>query len=787
MVAPHPGAAPDPKRAGGVSGTATARRLCAVLLGLGLALAGPATAQESLRPLPGEPGGPTRLGAPATSSPAAAPADGELTVESIFGSYRYLSDRFSGTWRADGERWVTVERDAKGRPTLVQVDAASGERDTLATTEELTPEGRQEPVGIYDFGFSPRERRLLLFTDAREVWRDRTRGTYWVFDLEERTLAPVSEEPGAQMFARFSPDGRRVAFVRENDLFVVDLETGRERALTTSGGDDVINGTTDWVYEEELGLRDAFRWGPEGRRIAYLQLDQSPVDSFPYRVNQDSLYPEISWVRYPKAGTENSRVRAGVVGLDDGETRWLDLPFTNDHYIARLDWPGASDEVALQLLNRRQDRLELILGDASSGETRTVLAEADSAWVDVGGRLHWTGDAERFVWAGEPGDMRHLYLYRRDGTRVRQLTSGDREVTSVHGVDDERGRVYFTAASPDPLSRSVYWVGLDGSGPHRVAGGDGVHSADFAPGFRYFVDRHSTAGVPPTSTLRRGDGSEVRTLVDNAALRARVDSLGLVPPEFIRVEAADGTPLNGYLIRPPDFDPEREYALLMYVYGGPGSQTVMDRWGGRRYLWHQMLARQGILVASVDNRGTGARGRDFEKQTYLKLGQMESADQLAARGQLADRPYVDGSRTAIWGWSYGGYTTLMSTLTGGEGADGGFAAGVSVAPVTSWEFYDTIYTERYMWTPDGNPDGYRKGAPINFADRLDADLLLVHGTGDDNVHFQNTVRMVDALEQANEQFSLRIYPNAQHGIAGPTLQVNLFRMITDHLEDSLTD
>ncbi len=762
------------------------RRPVVAVAGLVLALlaARPSAAQQGVPPLPGAPDGPVVTDRPSEATAHPDQSGDELSVESIFGSYRYLADRFSGTWRADGERWVTVERDSQGRPTLVQVDAATGDRDTLVSTEELTPADRGEPLGVYDFSFSPDGRRLLLFADAREVWRDRTRGTYWTFDLEDRSLAPVSEEPGPQMFARFSPGGEKVAFVRRNDLFVVDLETGRERALTTTGAENVINGTTDWVYEEELGFRDAFRWGPEGRRIAYLQLDQSPVDSFPYQVNQDSLYPEISWVRYPKAGTENSRVRVGVVDVASAETSWLELPFTSDHYIARLGWPGDSDRVALQLLNRRQNRVSLVFGNVATGDTSTVIAEEDSAWVDVGGRLHWVDGTGRFVWAGEPGDDRHLYLYSSDGTLVRQLTSGDWEVTSVHGVDARRDRVYFTAARQGPLTRSVYWVGLDGSGPHRVAGGDGVHSAEFAPGYRYFVDRHSRAGVPPTSTLRRGDGSEMRTLVDNGRLRARIDSLGLVPPEFIRVEAADGTPLNGYLIRPPDFDPEEEYALLMYAYGGPGSQTVMDQWGGRRYLWHQMLARQGILVASVDNRGTGARGRDFEKQTYRKLGQLEAADQLAARGQLTDRPYVDGTRTAIWGWSYGGYLTLMSTLTG-EGE--GFAAGVSVAPVTHWKFYDTIYTERYMWTPQGNPEGYRKGSPLNFADRLEADLLLVHGTGDDNVHFQNTVRMVDALEEANEQFSLRIYPNSQHGIGGATMQTNLFRMITDHLEGALTE
>ena len=708
-----------------------------------------------------------------------------LTLERIHASGDFTPESFDGRWQEGGGSWTVVEQDEEGRDELWEVDAADGERERLIAAAELVPEGEEGPIAIYDYAFSPDGRRLLIFTDAQKVWRDRTKGRYYLFDLATRELEPLSREPGWQMFAKFGPDSRRVAFVRDHDIHVVELATGEERALTTSGSADTINGTTDWVYEEELGLRDAFRWSPDGSRIAYWQLDQGPIPPF-YLVDESELYPELQPVRYPKAGTENSEVRVGVMPVEEGEaaTTWLDVG--DPEYVPRMEWVDDST-LAVQTLNRHQSRLEVRLADPATGRSRTVMAETDSAWVDLDEPLTWIEGGARFVWSSRRDGRNHLYLFERDGELTRQITDGPWDVTGLLSVDQERGRVWFQAGHPEPYHRSVGWAPIDGgevrwvTGPAAGAEG-GSHDVELSPDHTYLFDTRSTIATPPVTRLRRASGETVRTLVDNAPLRARLDSLELPEPRFFQVRAADdSTRLNAWMIRPARFDSTRTHPLLMYVYGGPGIQTVMDRWGGSRYLWHQLMADRGFVVASVDNRGTGARGRDFYKQVFLRLGQLETADQLAAARQLGERSWVDADRIGIWGWSYGGYMTLLTTLRG----EGLVAAGASVAPVTHWKFYDTAYTERYMRTPAENPDGYRRGAPLTWADRLRAELLIVHGTGDDNVHPQNTTMMVDALERADEQFRMRLYPNKTHSIAGDDTRVNLFGLLTSFFEEEL--
>lgn len=703
-----------------------------------------------------------------------------LSVRAIFASDEFTSATYRATWSPDSEGWTQVRQDDDGHDELWHVVAASGVEDRLIAAAELVPGGASEPLRIEGYALSADGGKALLYADVAPIWRRSSRGRYWVFDLATRDLRPVSREPGAQMLGKFSPDASHVSFVRDHDLFVVDLQTGVERALTTDGSADVINGAGDWVYEEELTLWDAYRWSPDGRRIAYWRFDQSPIRPF-HMIDDLELYPELVTVRYPKAGTQNSRVRVGSLDLTTGETTWFDTGPEPDVYLARMEWAESSGEVVIQRLNRHQNRLDVLLGDASTGETRLVLSETDSAWVDVGDYLTWLDDGGRFLWASERDGYNHLYLYERDGTLVRQLTRGEWEVAALDAVDEERGLVYFTAAAPSPRERSVYAVSLSGSEVSVIAGGGGSHGARFSPDAEYFWDRHSTIASPPTTALRRADGTVVRLLEGNAGLAARVDSAGLEEPEFFEVEAADGVQLFAYMIKPSGFDPARTYPLLMYVYGGPGSQTVLDRWGGSRYLWHQLLAQRGFIIVSVDNRGTGGRGRDFKKQTYLHLGELEAADQLAAARQLGALPFVDASRIGIWGWSYGAYMTLLSTFL----SEGELALGISVAPVTNWELYDTIYTERFMRTPVENPDGYEQSAPLTHAAKLEASLLLVHGTGDDNVHFQNTVQLVHELEAANRQFSLRVFPNKTHAIAGAAARVNLYEMMTDYLMQHL--
>ncbi len=715
--------------------------------------------------------------------PSAAPGQEELTVERIFGGGDFRGESVSVRWMPDGLHWSTIERDSADRAELWQVDARTGQRQKLVSAAELMKEGSDEPLQVESYTFSTDGRRLLIFAESQQVWRARTKGRYYVFDFPTRRLIPVSDADGWQMFAKFSPDARQVAYVRENDLYVTDLSSGEEQRLTFDGSETIINGTTDWVYEEELGLRDAFRWSPDGSRIAFWRFDQEPVRTY-WLLDAMPLYPELNGVRYPKAGDANSTVRVGSVELASGETRWFDTGAEEDIYIARMDWAASSAEVVIQRLNRHQSQLDLLLGDARTGETSLLFSERDEAWLNANNDIRWLADGQEFTWTSDRDGFTHVYVYDRSGRMLRQLTRGNWDVTAFHGVDEVAGRIFFTAASESPITRSVYWASLDGGRMGQIAGGRGTHSARFSPDFQLFTVTYSSIGTPPVTSLRRvADGSEIRVLADNAALVGRLDSLDLREPEFFTVQAADGTSLNAWIIKPRDFDPGNTYPLLLYVYGGPGSQTVRDSWGGTRYLWHQMLVRDGILVASVDNRGTGARGREFEKQVYMRLGQLETADQLAAMRELGDLPYVDGSRIGIWGWSYGGYMALMTSLLGGSQV----AAAIAGAPVTSWELYDTIYTERFMRTPQENPEGYSAGAPLTHAEGLEGNLLIIHGTADDNVHPQNTLKMIAALEQAGKQFDMRLYPGQRHGVRGSTLSVNLYEMMTRFLHRSLLE
>ena len=720
---------------------------------------------------------------PAVATSAPTSLREQLTVQNIYGSRYFFGESFSATWRDGGRHWVSIDSNGEGQNEMWEVSAASGRRNKLVGADELIPAGAEKPIGIDGFSFSQDGKKLLIFTNATRVWRARTKGEYYVFDLEARTLTPVSTQPGWQLFAKFSPSGRYVAYVRDHNIYLTDLESGEEQPLTRDGTENIINGTTDWVYEEELGIRDAFRWSPDGRRIAFLRFDQTDVRRF-YMVDESELYPEMTAIPYPKSGEVNSTIRVGSLDLLNRETTWFDIGEEPDIYIARLEWADSPTELVMQRLNRHQNRLDLLMGDAETGDTRVILTETDPAWVDVNNDIRWLGDGRQFIWSSERDGHKHLYLYDRNGSLVRQLTAGEWNVSSVQGIDGRRGRVYFTAAWESPMTRALLSAKLDGSEPEVIRGGNGGwHSIRMSPSTEFFIDRFSTVTTPTTTTLFKSNGDEVRVLADNAELKSKVAALALPEPEFISVQAADGTALNGYLIKPTDFDPSRQYALLLYVYGGPGSQTVVDRWGGTRFLWHQMLAEDGILVASVDNRGTGARGREFEKVTYMYLGKHETADQLAAARQLGDLPFVDANRLGIWGWSYGGYMTLMATVKG----EGLIRAGVAVAPVAAWELYDTIYTERFMRTPQENAEGYEQAAPVNHAEQLDerTALLIVHGTGDDNVHPQNTMRMVQALEEANKQFDLRLYPNKTHSIAGGTTRLNLFTLITDFLKAEL--
>ncbi len=746
-------------------------------------------------------------GSPLAAAQTAAPARARLTLDALFASPEFAARGFEGgRWAETGPELLFAETDeATGASSLVRLNLETDTRTTLIDGATLTRTDADGLVQIEDYTYSADGTKALLYTDSAPVWRLNTKGYYYVYDLASRRLTPVADRAaGFQMFAKFSPDASQVAFVRDRNLYVVDLATGAERALTTDGAPGtVINGTFDWVYEEEFGLRDGFQWSPDGRSVAFYQLDESATRDF-QMTDFRSLYPETTQFRYPKAGEANSEIRVGVVDVATGATRWMGTDTWNaggdDHeYIAGMGWtPPLADgsrKVWMLRLNRNQNHVDLLYGDPATGAVETVLQETNDSYIEVEtgfsdvatGTITFLRDGRHFVWRSDRDGYGHLYLYTLGGDLVRQITRGDWDVTDFHGIDEAAGFAYVTTTAESPAERHLYRVPLAGGAPQKLTTGAGWHAVDLSRDFTYFVDTYSTANTPPTTTLRRtATGEAVTTLVDNSALAARVAAYGLAPADFLTIPAADGTPLQAYIVRPHDFDPSRQYPVLIHTYGGPGSQEVVDRWAGTERLWHHYLAEElGILVVGVDNRGTGGRGKAFKTLTQNRLGILEAEDQTAAAQWLGQQTYVDAGRIGIWGWSYGGYLTLLA-MTYGDGPDV-FHAGVAVAPVTSWRQYDTIYTERYLSTPQLNATGYDAGSPTTYAGNLrdSQRLLIVHGDADDNVHVQNTMAMVDALQAAGKQFEMMLYPGRNHGIYGGRTRLHLYTMLTRFFEDSL--
>jgi dipeptidyl-peptidase 4 len=727
-------------------------------------------------------GAPGSAGAQNRDTARAAGPD-RLTVDRIYRTGEFRSAPVpSFVWFKEGTRYVDVRANPAGGVDLVQVDPATGRATPIVEAQQLLG-GEGKRLDVEDVQLSSDGTKALLYHSSVRVWRRNTRGRYEVLDLRTRTVTPVSRRPGLQMFAKFSPDSRRVAFVRDNDLWVTDLRTGAETRLTRDGSETIINGTTDWVYEEELGLSDAYRWSPDSHAIAFWRFDQSPIRTFPL-VNELELYPQVMPLRYPKAGTPNSRVRLGVVPVGAAtRVTWLGVGDGNDQYLARMEWVG-DDSVVVQRMPRRQNRVDVIMASARTGGTRPIFTDRDSAYVDVeNGDMNWLQGRRQFLWLSDRSGWRQLFLYDRAGSVIRQLTRDGMDVLGVVYVDEARGQVYVDAAAPTPKERNVYRFRLDGAGTaERVTQGTGAHALTVLPDRRTALEYHSTINSPLTVTEYDFPSmTRRRVVVDNAELTRKLAALRIRPAEFIAVPMPDGTVLDGWRIAPPDFDSTRRYPVLMFVYGGPAAPQVTDAYTGSSYLWHQMLAQNGYVVISVDNRGAAWRGRDFRKLTQYRLGVHESNDQLDVARWLGRQSWADAARIGIWGWSYGGYLAAMTSFRGGNL----FRMAISVAPVSDWRLYDTIYTERFMWTPQENPKGYDEAAPQNYVNGLAARYLVVHGTGDDNVHPQNTMQLADKLEGAGKLFQMLLYPNRTHAISErgvtPQLRESLARFILDNL------
>jgi dipeptidyl-peptidase-4 len=662
----------------------------------------------------------------------------------------------------------------------------------MVRADQLVPEGGKRPLGIADLTVSEDGRKLLLSTNTRKVWRSNTRGDYWVYNRDGNKLRKLGgKAPEASlMFAAFDPQGRNVAYVRENDLHVEDATSGAITPLTKDGSDTLINGTFDWVYEEELSLRDGFRWSPDGKSIAYWQVDSKGVPVYPMLDTAAGLYPRVVPVRYPKTGEKNPAARVGVVPASGGETRWMKISGDpRQNYIVRMEWASSSHELLIQRLNRRQDRLGVLLADAGTGNVRTVLTDRDEAWVDVHDDLKWLDHGRAFTWTADRDGWRRLELVGpRDGGPPHRLTRGDFDVINVVDVDESGGAIYFMASPESPTQSYLYRVPADGSGQAtRITPLDqpGTHSYQLSPGAKWAVHTYSSFGRPPiTELVSLPDHKVVKTLAGNARLRAKVDALAGDRGELFRVSIGEGIVLDGWCLKPPGFDPAKRYPVLVHVYGEPAAQNVVDRWGGELYLWHRLLAQRGYVVLSVDNRGTPApRGREWRKCVYGKVGILAPGEQAAAMKALEGRwPFIDRSRVGIWGWSGGGSMTLDCIFRYPEL----YQAGIAVAFVADQRYYDTIYQERYMGLPSNNPEGYKQGSPITHAGGLKGKLLLIHGTGDDNIHYQNFEVLVNRLIALNKPFSMMAYPNRTHSISeGAGTRRHLFGLMTRFLEQSL--
>ncbi len=722
------------------------------------------------------------------------PAPMSEMLRRLFASREFAPERFGpARWIDGGAAYTTVEpsADLRGGSDIVRYETATGARTVYVTARQLAPAGGAVPLDIDDYTWSADGAQLLVFTNSRRVWRQNTRGDYWVLDRRSgslRRLGGRDAPPSSLMYAKFAPAGDRVGYVRQGDLYVERLTDGRITRLTDNADSLHVNGMSDWVYEEEFDLRDGFRWSPDGTRIAYWHFDMTGVRTFLLINNTDSLYPFVIPIQYPKAGTANSAVTIGVVSADGGPTTWLQVPDDpRDNYVPRMEWAGPR-EIVLQRINRRQNVDRVMLADAASGAVRTVLAERDSAWLDVVDDLRWLGGGKEFTWVSERDGWRHVYRVGRDGKVVRLVTPGAFDVTDLAAVDEPGGWLYFIASPDNATQRYLYRTRLDGHAtPERLSPADrpGTHGYEISPGARWAFHTYSTFDTPNvTDLVRLPSHASVRPLAANANLRAAVTPLTGRKTEFFKVALPDGATLDGWMIRPRDFDSTKTYPLLMYVYGETGAQTVLDRWFGSPGLWFRTLADQGYVVASVDNRGTPApKGRAWRKVVYGAIGVLSSGEQAdAVRALTRSRRYLDSTRVAIWGWSGGGSSTLQALFRYPEV----YQVGMSVAPVPDERLYDTIYQERYMGLPQENAAGYQESSAITHAEGLRGRLLVVHGSGDDNVHYQGAERLLSRLIALGKPVDFMEYPNRSHCICEEQgTRLHLYSLLTRYLLEHL--
>ncbi len=717
----------------------------------------------------------------------------QLTIEKVFSSNDYRPEFFGkARWIEDGEAYTTLEPSSKvdGFRDIVRYQSANGVKEVLVSADQLKSGSRS--LWISDYDWSPDKTYLIIFTNTKRVWRVHSKGDYWLLHLKSGKLQQLGvsvTKPSSMMFAKFSPDSKSVAYVSGHNIYIEDIDTNEVKQMTFSGNQDIINGTFDWAYEEEFGIRDGFRWSPDSKSIAFWQLDATKIRDF-YMINTtDSIYSYTIPIQYPKVGQDNSACRLGVVSAVDGSIVWMQLEGDpKQNYIPRMGWADNSTEILFQYLNRKQNTNRLMLGDIKNGKVSTVFTDRDEAWLDVVDDLKWLKGGSQFTWVSEKEGWRQVYIISKEGKLLKKVTPWEMDVISIEKIDERKGWLYFIASPTNATQRYLYRCKLNGKGnPKKLSPQNqpGTHSYQISPNGKWAIHNYSNANTPSTtSIISLPDHKTVTVKVANTKLKKRLNALERNKIEFFKITTKDNIELDAYMLKPVNFDASKKYPVLFHVYGEPWGTTVADRWSGNNYLWHLMLAQQGYIIMSIDNRGTRVpKGREFRKCVYGKIGILASEDQANGLKAIIDKySFVDENRIGIWGWSGGGSMTLNMLFRYPEL----YHVGMSVAPVSNQLLYDNIYQERYMGLPWENREGYKNGSPITHAKNLKGKLLLIHGTGDDNVHYQNTELLINELVRHNKIFSLMSYPNRSHGIyEGENTSRHLRTTLTHFLKNNL--
>lgn len=705
----------------------------------------------------------------------------KLTNEDIWYSPTFQMDYVSGLRSMnDGTHYTRLESTKNGN-AINMYSYASGKMES-----EILNSTQLDGAQIGDYQFSADEEQILIATNKTSIYRHSSSADYLLFDRTSKRVTPLSDtDKGQARLAEFSPDGKMVAFVRENDLYYYVIGSKKEVRVTSDGKmNEIINGATDWVYEEEFGFDKGFYWSSGSKHLAYYKFNEKDVKQFQMALYGE-LYPDQYTYKYPKAGEKNAEIEIHIYSISGRTDQKVDLG-SEEHYVPRIKWTTKDEVLCVTRMNRHQNLLELLRADVRSARGPIITpevfySEKSKTYIEISDDLVFTRDNQNFIMTSDKDGYNHIYLFNEQGKEMQQLTKGAWDVIEFVGYDEKRKQIYYSSSEEGATEKNIYSVNISGTAKKRLSPQDGHNDVEFSTGYAYHMIYHSDANTPYDIKLYSNKGKEVRELVDNSELKDVISTFDFQPKEFFEFSTERGDKLNGWMIKPDNFDKNKKYPVLLAIYGGPGHNTVTNSFGGRNLYWHQMLAQKGYIVVSVDPRGTYYRGREFKNSTYLQLGKLETEDMISTAKYLSEQTYVDGSRIGMQGWSFGGYLTSSSLM---KGADH-FKMGIAVAPVTNWRFYDTIYTERFMRTPQENAEGYDENSPINHVDKLKAPLLLVHGSADDNVHYQNTMEMVSALVEANKDFDLFIYPNKNHGIYGGNTRLHLYEMMTEFIEKNL--